>query len=123
MEEQLKGKTMTDDEAIEFVSRIGRCELFDELDEIEENKTDPLLRRRHNYPFYLKAIRVSLVTQGYDEHWVDSKFRDVLEAAYLGYKPGPYAWERGSLTKIKNLRKRIVSNMKWAKDFGRTKNG
>lgn len=115
MEEQLNGKIMTDDEAIEFVATIGRKELFNEFNEMRMSKKIFLLRGLwHDYPFYLKAIRVSLIQQGYDSDWVETKFREILEAAYLGHKPGQRNWERGTLTKIKNLRKQILRNSKWA---------
>jgi len=35
------------------------------------------------YPRYLKAVRVTLVSLGFDEEWVDTDFRDALEAQYL----------------------------------------
>lgn len=111
------GKTMTDDEAIRFAFDIGRSEIFDELKEIKERKK--LFRYGHTYPFYLKAVRVSLVEMGYDEQWVDEKFRDVLEAVYLGSKPNRRDWDRGTLTKIRGLRKLIVGNMKWVDSCGR----
>lgn len=35
------------------------------------------------YPRYLKAVRVTLVSLGFDKEWVNTDFRDALEAQYL----------------------------------------
>lgn len=35
------------------------------------------------YHRYLKAVRVTLVSLGFDKEWVNTDFRDTLEAQYL----------------------------------------
>ena len=35
------------------------------------------------YPRYLKAVRVTLVSLGFDKEWVNTDFRDALVAQYL----------------------------------------
>lgn len=65
--------TMTEQKMMDYIKRIGRCELWDELKE-----------RPKKYPRYLKAIRVSLVELGFDEQWVDTTFRAALEKEYMG---------------------------------------
>ena len=75
---------MEEDEMYKYIENIGRTELFDEIEDVNSDK---YILVRHNcphpYPRYLKAIRVSLVAQGYDAHWVDTEFRDALEKNYL----------------------------------------
>lgn len=75
---------MEEDEMYKYIENIGRTELFDEIEDVNSDK---YILVRHNcphpYPRYLKAIRVSLVAQGYDAHWVDTEFRDALEKRYL----------------------------------------
>ena len=75
---------MEEDEMYKYIENIGRTELFDEIEDVNSDK---YILVRHNcphpYPRYLKAIRVSLVAQGYDAHWVDTEFRDALEKKYL----------------------------------------
>lgn len=67
---------MTKEEMDAFIEKIGRSELYDELESM--NKAIP----RIPYSRYLKAVRVSLVALGYDEKWVDTEFRDALEKKY-----------------------------------------
>ena len=64
---------MDNDEMYEYIDSVGRTELFDELKDINSNEY-ALVRHNcpHPYSRYLKAIRVSLVAQGYDEQWVDT---------------------------------------------------
>lgn len=77
-------KTMTDNELQQFVKNIGRTELHDEMEEINKNKEfkGSNLVKTHDYPHYLKAVRVSLVALGYDAQWVDTKVRKALEDRY-----------------------------------------
>lgn len=39
---------------------------------------------RIKYPRYLKAVRVTLISLGFDTHWVEHEFRTALEKKYLG---------------------------------------
>lgn len=75
---------MDEDEMNEYIENIGRTELFDELENIN-NENYTIIRPNCSkvYPRYLKAIRVGLVAQGYDENWVNTTFRDALEKRYL----------------------------------------
>ena len=75
------GKTMTEEEMNSFVKRVGRCELYDELKQIEELKGNPKYRIPDSR--YLKAVKVSLVELGYDEEWVVTTFNDALRKEYL----------------------------------------
>jgi len=84
-QDDLKNKRaiMTAEEMQNFIDLISRTELFDEIKDIASDKyrlVNP--NQPHPYPRYLKAIRVSLVSLGYDEHWVDTEFRDALEDKY-----------------------------------------
>jgi hypothetical protein len=74
---------MDEDEMWIFIESIGRTELYDEIEDL--NNKNYTLVRRNGIPSsrYLKAIRVSLVAQGYDEQWVDTTFRDALEKQYV----------------------------------------
>jgi len=75
---------MDEDKMNSYINSIGREELYQEIEDVYSDKYR-LIRPNQSrpYPRYLKAIRVSLVTQGYDEQWVDTVFRDALEAKYL----------------------------------------
>lgn len=64
---------MSKEEMHRYINNIGRSELFEEIED-----------KNIKYPRFLKAIRVSLVAQGYDQCWVDSEFRTALEKKYLG---------------------------------------
>lgn len=72
---------MDEDEMRAYIDSIGRRELYTEKEDAK--------KFHHNgttwngYPRYLKAIRVSLITLGYDQDWVETDFRDALEAKYL----------------------------------------
>lgn len=35
------------------------------------------------YSRYLKAVRVTLISLGFDDEWVENDFRDALEKEYL----------------------------------------
>ena len=64
-------KVMTDEQLAYFINNVGRLELFEELEDFRSGR---YILVRHNtphpYPRYLKAIRATLVTLGYDEQWV-----------------------------------------------------
>lgn len=76
-------KVMTDEQLAYFINNVGRLELFEELEDFRSGR---YILVRHNtphpYPSYLKTIRATLVTLGDDEQWVESDFRDALEAKY-----------------------------------------
>lgn len=61
----------------ELVEKVGRTELFEEI-----SSMGPAIPRIP-YPRYLKAVRVTLVSLGFDQDWVEGDFRDALEARYL----------------------------------------
>ena len=79
---KFNGKIMNNSEMYDYIASIGRCELYDELDDIYR-KDAMHSAMRHNYPIYLKAIRVSLYALGYDPEWLDTTFRDALDDYYL----------------------------------------
>lgn len=54
-------KTMTDQEALELISRAHRAECDD----------DPRI--------YLKAVRATLIALEYDEEWVNGRAREIFE--------------------------------------------
>lgn len=76
---------MDKDEMNKFIENIGRCELYEEIQDSKLRRGDRGKMQWNGYPRYIKAIRVSLVEMGYDERWVDTKFRDAIEKKYLGY--------------------------------------
>ena len=61
----------------ELVKDIGREELFDEIRFIKN--VVPQIA----YPRYLKAVRVTLISLGFDEKWVETEFRDMLDERYF----------------------------------------
>lgn len=71
-------KTMSEDEMTEYINKIGRSELFDEIKDMKKSNV------YQNYPYYLKAIRVSLIALGYDQQWVETTFKNALNKKYLG---------------------------------------
>ena len=62
----------------ELVENIGRSELFEEINSMDNAMP------RIKYPRYLKAVRVTLISLGFDTHWVEHDFRTALEKKYLG---------------------------------------
>lgn len=58
---------MTDAELHLFVNRLSRAEF----------EMNPIV--------YSKAVRVTLVSLGYDETWVDTDVRELLEKSYSGF--------------------------------------
>lgn len=79
MRTQLK---MSDEEAKEFINKIKRDELYDEI-KLLSNKKNNFPSTYNKYPKYLKAVRITLIALGYDEKWVESKFRDLLDASFI----------------------------------------
>ena len=74
----MNGLKLNEKATKELVDKVGRLELSDEISSMK--KAIP----RIPYPRYLKAVRVTLVSLGFDEEWVNTDFRDALEAKYLG---------------------------------------
>lgn len=70
-----EGRVMTDGTMNDFIEQIGRAELYEELDSMTQQNAW--------YPRYLKAVRVTLITVGYDFNWVETRLREALEARYL----------------------------------------
>ena len=70
-------KTMSEYEMTEYINKIGRSELFDEIKDMKKSNVS------QNYPYYLKAIRVSLIALWYDQQWVETTFKNALNKKYL----------------------------------------
>lgn len=68
---------MTNEEMYEYIEKIGKNELYDEVQILKKAVVG------RQYPRYLKAIRVSLIAQGYDPDWVEGPFRTALDKKYL----------------------------------------
>lgn len=60
-----------------LVNKIGRSELFDEIESMKNPES------KISYSRYLKGVRVTLISLGYDEDWVEKDFRNALEKEYL----------------------------------------
>ena len=80
-----KRAIMDEDEMNKFIEKIGRCELYEEVQDSKLRRGERFNMQWNGYPRYIKAVRVSLVAMGYDEQWVDTEFRDAIEKKYLGY--------------------------------------
>ena len=74
---------MTENEMNDYIEKIGRSELFEEIDDLRNPMYAMIRRNGVPYPRYLKAILVSLVEQGYDQEWVTTNFKRSLEDKYL----------------------------------------
>lgn len=74
---------MDEDEMRMFIESIGQAELDEEMEDVNEQSRKAVQSGLQSSSRYLKAIRVALVGQGYDEKWVDTTFRDALEKQYL----------------------------------------
>ena len=74
---------MTENEMNDYIEKIGRSELFEEIDDLRNPMYAMIRRNGVPYPLYLKAILVSLVEQGYDQEWVTTTFKRSLEDKYL----------------------------------------
>ena len=73
----MNGIKLNEQETKELVKNVSRVELFDEISSTKD------IVVKAPYPRYLKAVRVTLISLGFDEKWVDTDFRDALEAQYL----------------------------------------
>lgn len=76
-------KIMSHEEIINFIDKLGRTELYQEIDELEKDKAIFGLVNSNPYPVYLKAIIITLVSLDYDEEWVYTTFKKELNAKYL----------------------------------------
>lgn len=70
-------RIMSDNEMHEFIVSVGRPELLDELEDILTSNKPNVSQSK-----YLKAVRASLLTLGYDSNWVEGAFRTALETHY-----------------------------------------
>ena len=65
-------KKMEKNEMNTFIAKVGRSELFRDM------------KQNGGYPqIYFKAVCASLISLGYDQHWVTHEFLEALEAEYL----------------------------------------
>lgn len=71
------GIKLTKYEIEELVNDIARSELFEEIEAMKDPES------KISYPRYLKAVRVTLISLGFDEDCVENDFRDALEKEYL----------------------------------------
>lgn len=74
----MNGIKLNEWETKELVENIGRSELFEEINSMDNAMP------RIKYPRYLKAVRVTLISLGFDVDWVEQDFRAALEKKYLG---------------------------------------
>lgn len=74
----MNGIKLNEWETKELVENISRSELFEEINSMGSAMP------RIAYPRYLKAVRVTLISLGFDVHWVEHEFRTALEKTYLG---------------------------------------
>lgn len=73
----MKGFKLNEKATKKLVNKIGRSELFDEIESMKNPES------KISYPRYLKAVRVTLISLGYDEDWVEKDFKNALEKEYL----------------------------------------
>lgn len=71
------GMRLTRDETEELVDYVARSELFEEIESMKNPES------KISYPRYLKVVRVTLISLGFDDEWVENDFRDALEKEYL----------------------------------------
>ena len=67
-----KAKIMTTEEMQDYFQKIGRAELYEEIEAIKNRKDGP---KRKTISIYLKAIRTSLIALGYNSLWVNTTFK------------------------------------------------
>lgn len=72
------GVILTNEEMKNFIVKVGRSELFEELKQMSEGNAVMRIPSSR----YLKAIRATLHTLGFDAKWIDTTFRDALEEYY-----------------------------------------
>lgn len=76
----MNGMKLNEESTKELVDKVGRCELFEEMEAMKSSWMNI------PYPRYLKAVRVTLTSLGFDPEWVEHDFRNALEAKYLKKK-------------------------------------
>ena len=72
------GVILTNEEMKNFIVKVGRSELFEELKQMSEGNAVMRIPSSR----YLKAIRATLHALGFDAKWIDTIFRDALEEYY-----------------------------------------
>lgn len=97
---------MTKDEMMQFIKDIGRCELFDEMEDAKN--LAHVFTTWSGKSCYLKAVRVTLVTLGYDEQWVDTEFKNALEDYYYN---GQAAIDNAEKMKMADLAGKVVAGV------------
>ena len=73
----MNGIKLNEQATKELVDKVGRCELFEEMESTKDSWSNI------PYPRYLKAVRVTLTSLGFDPEWVEHDFRHALDAKYL----------------------------------------
>lgn len=63
-------KRLDDDEARRLIAGVRRAELY----ECPRS--------------YMKAVRATLIALGYDEYWVNGRFREIMSEVYVDPKTG-----------------------------------
>ena len=63
---------MDEDEMADFVRRVGRSELFEEMKE-----------RPGKEPRYFRAVQATLMALGYDERWVYAELDEEMNKEYF----------------------------------------
>ena len=78
-----KRAVMTEMEMKRCIEAVEKRELFERLERLSSNGDDMMKQNCRNVHMrYLKSVLTSLIKQGYDEHWVNTTFREVLEKRY-----------------------------------------
>lgn len=75
-----EGPVMSQEQMYQYIEDIGRCELYDEL---EQNRSPHAIFQKDRSLKYLKAIRASLIALGFSQEWVETEFKQALEERYL----------------------------------------
>ncbi len=78
-----KRAVMTEMEMKRCIEALEKHELFEKLKRLSSNGDDMMKQNCRNVHMrYLKSVMASLIKLGYDEHWVNTTFREALEKRY-----------------------------------------
>lgn len=78
-----KRAVMTEMEMKRCIEALEKHELFEKLKRLSSNGDDKMKQNCRNVHMrYLKSAMTSLIRLGYDEHWVNTTFREALEKRY-----------------------------------------
>lgn len=93
-------KIMSFNQLIPFIRMVGRSELYDELNFINKKKYFSPTTLVGRDSLYLKGVKATLITLGYNPLWVEGPFTILLEHYYYDKKDDLSLYEKNEFLKF-----------------------